>query len=229
MPLRSVPGTASVAESDASGRLFAPAAARNSQPLCDAVAAGLPQGAKRALEIASGTGQHVVALAQALPEITWQPSDVDPARLDSIRAYVDTYQRETGAQNITPPLQIDAVRAGWGADRAPQDLVLIVNLVHLISTAEVHTLIKEAAQSLSETGSLMIYGPFRRNGQLTSAGDQQFDASLRAHDAEIGYKDVNDIRSLCEQVGLAPLTVVEMPANNLLLRAKRARGTAPTA
>ncbi len=222
MPLRSVPGTASVAQSDAKGRLYAPAAARNSQPLCDAVAAALPPKATRALEIASGTGQHVVALAAALPDIRWQPSDVDPARLSSIRAYVERYQTETAAKNITPPVAIDAVHAGWGAVHTGQDLVLVVNLLHLISTAEVETLIHEAAHCLAPSGRLMIYGPFRRNGALTSAGDQQFDASLRAHDPDIGYKDVADIDALCRGGGLTLCEVVEMPANNLLLLAERA-------
>jgi hypothetical protein len=40
------------------------------------------------LEIASGTGQHIVHFAQRMPHLTLQPSDPDPDLRASIRAWI---------------------------------------------------------------------------------------------------------------------------------------------
>ncbi len=220
MPLRSVPGSASVADTDATGRMFAPSAARNQEALLTQILRLAPQDG-RALELASGTGQHMLAFAAALPHLSWQPSDVDPARLSSIRAYADI----NGTDNILPPKQIDATSAGWAQALPAQDLILLVNLLHLVSDQEAETLIREAASALAPGGRILLYGPFRRHGRLTSQGDQQFDASLRSHDCEIGYKDDLAIRALFEQLGLAVMEPIEMPANNLLLVGENIRPT----
>ena len=103
MPFRSVPGQASVAEEGEGGKLFAPSAARNLAPLVQTVREVAPQRG-RALEIASGTGQHVVALARALPGLSWQPSDIDPARRSSIDAHV----AEAGLSNVEIAARLDA-------------------------------------------------------------------------------------------------------------------------
>ncbi|MQQ09033.1 DUF938 domain-containing protein [Epibacterium sp. SM1979] len=215
MPLRSVPGSASIAETDAVGRLFAPSAARNQEALLAQLVRLAPQSG-RALELASGTGQHIIAFAAALPGLQWQPSDVDPSRIASIDAYIDA----DGTDNILPAAQIDATTAGWAAELDPQDMIVLVNLLHLISDQEAETLIREASSCLAPGGRMVIYGPFRRQGRLTSDGDQRFDAGLRAHDPEIGYKDDRAIWALFERLGLSVMEPIEMPANNLLLVAE---------
>lgn len=150
MPRRlNLPDSASVAVPDAEGRLFAPSAARNLEAICDLVARHAPaQGG--ALELASGTGQHVVALAQRLPGLRWQPSDIDPAR----RASVDAYAATAGLDNLHPALTLDATAPGWGAQVAGQDLVVLVNLLHLVSTPEAQVLISETASALAPGGGL---------------------------------------------------------------------------
>lgn len=207
---RSLPPSASVAHADAGAKLFAPSAARNVDALVDLLLEHAPaQG--HALEIASGTGQHISAFAAALPNVQWQPSEVDPAR----RASIDCHIADAGLTNVSAACPLDATTLGWGKEHHPKDLILLVNLLHLISETGVRTLISEAATSLSKTGTLILYGPFKRAGKLTSDGDIGFDAELRGADPAIGYKDDIDILHWLSDVGLTQLTTVDMPANNL--------------
>jgi len=211
-----LPDSASAARPGADGKLCAPSAERNCDPICDLVALYGP-GEGRALELASGTGQHAVALARRLPALTWQPSDVAQERLASIRAWVT----EAGLPNLRDPVEIDATSPGWGADHGGQDLVLLVNLLHLISDAEAETLIREAARALVPGGRFIVYGPFLRAGELTSEGDARFHESLKAQDPEIGYKDDFDVIDWMMAAGLELAHAIEMPANNLSLIAHR--------
>ncbi|MCF6432457.1 DUF938 domain-containing protein [Leisingera sp. MMG026] len=217
MPVRSVPGSASVAAPE-DGKLFAPAAARNSDVLCDLLAeVAPPQG--RALELASGTGQHIAAYAARLPGLMWQPSEAEAVRLASIQAYAEG----ASLANIAPPVPLDATAPGWGADHPGQNLIVLVNLLHLISEDEAETLIAEAAAALAPGGRFVIYGPFLRGGELTSEGDKAFHASLTAHDPQIGYKDDFDTIDWLHGNGLELLQAVEMPAINLALIAEKPR------
>lgn len=101
---------------------------------------------------------------------------------------------------------------------------MLSNLMHLISTPDARCLLREAANTLTPEGRLVIYGPFLRAGELTSPGDAQFHSSLKAHDPEIGYKDDFDLLDWAHEVWLSPVEVIEMPANNLAL--VFAKGTA---
>ena len=212
MQVRVPPSNASNATPDEDGKLFAPSAARNAKVLCDLVAANAPASGQ-ALEIASGTGQHIVAFAAALPAIHWQPSEVDPLRLRSIQAYV----HESGLSNISEPITLNATQPSWADTVDPSDLILVTNLLHLIGEDEVTTLLENAAHALDPTGRLILYGPFKRNDKLISDGDAKFDADIRASDPDIGYKDDGWIKSVSNQMGLTLAGTHEMPANNLVL------------
>lgn len=216
MPKRPVPPTASIADPGEGHKLIAPSAARNSGPLCDLLREVAPKSG-RALEIASGTGQHIVAFADCLPDLHWQPTDVDPDRHASINAYI----ADSGLTNVSPARILDIGVNGWANDYVGTDLIIVVNLLHLISTPEAQTLIDEAASALAPGGTLLIYGPFMRAGELTSEGDQIFDASLKERDPEIGYKDDFDTMDMLQAAGLEMALVVEMPANNLSLVARK--------
>jgi SAM-dependent methyltransferase len=167
----------------------------------------------RALEIASGTGEHVVRFAAAMPGLEWQPTDPDPARRASIAAWAS----EAGLANIRAPRDLNAARPGWAEAEVPADLVVLVNLLHLISDAEARTVLAEIAAVLSPGGLFALYGPFLRDGEATSEGDAAFHASLRAQDPAIGYKDVIDTCAQLVAAGLSHVETVAMPANNLLL------------
>ncbi|PWK59352.1 DUF938 domain-containing protein [Roseicyclus mahoneyensis] len=201
-------------------RLSAPSALRNR----DLIAAELvrlapPRG--RALEIASGTGEHVVVFAAAMPGLDWQPTDPDAARRASIAAWA----QDAGLPNILPPRPLDAARPGWSDEHGPADLIVLVNLLHLISTPEAATVLTEAAAALAPAGIFALYGPFLRDGTATSEGDAAFDASLRAQDPAIGYKDVIWTCAQLVAAGLSHVETVAMPANNLLLIFERRAAT----
>ncbi len=213
MPRRlNLPDSASVATPAEDGKLFAPSADRNTSAIVELVQSLAPTSGK-ALELASGTGQHIVALATSLPDLMWQPSEVDPTRLSSIRAYVTS----ADLPNIGEVQTIDATSDGWGEQQQGQDLITLSNLLHLISMPETKTLIQEAAHALSTNGQLVIYGPFKRDDALTSEGDIRFDQSLRQQDPEIGYKSDQDVIKWGVDAGLSLTKSVDMPANNLAI------------
>jgi len=217
MPRRlSLPDTAAITEAAEGARLCAPSAERNCGPITDALREIAPD-TGTALELASGTGQHVVAFARAMPGLDWQPTEIDRAR----RASIEAYAAEAGLPNLRAVLPLDATAPGWGARHAGQDLIVLVNLLHLVSTPEARSLIHEAAQALAPGGRFALYGPFLRDGQTISEGDARFDASLRAQDPAIGYKDLVDVTRWLEAAGLTAPGPRAMPANNLLLIARR--------
>ena len=206
---RKTPQGASFVEADDGAKLFAPSAARNIAPIASELAQIAPHRGK-ALEIASGTGQHIIAHAKAHPDILWQPTEIDKDRIASIDAYVT----QAALSNLAPAIELDATASGWGAT-ARYDLMLLSNLLHLISAQEAQTILSEAAQALSPNGRFMIYGPFIRGGVLTSEGDANFHASLRTQDPEIGYKDDGWLEATAQDAGLTLYRKTEMPANNL--------------
>ena len=211
-----LPDTASVAHPSDDGRMFAPSAARNAADIATLVADHAPA-TGRALEIASGTGEHAAVFARAMPGLDWQPTDIDAAR----RASVNAHAAVAGLPNLRPAIPLDATAAGWGATHAGQDLIVLVNLLHLISVFEAKTLIAEVAQALAPGGRFVLYGPFLRDGQTTSDGDTAFHASLRAQDPEIGYKDDWDVIDWIHANWLDLVQLVEMPATNLAFVARR--------
>jgi len=213
---RTLPPTASVAHAGEGAKLHAPSAERNAAAITDALCEIAPE-TGRALEIASGTGQHVVGFATALPDLIWQPTEIDAAR----RASIDAYVAEANLPNLRPAMALDATEAGWGRAQAGQGLIVLINLLHLISTPEAHRIVTEAAQALAPGGRFALYGPFLRDGQATSEGDARFHASLRAQDPAIGYKDLSEVQGWLRAAGLCLHPLRQMPANNLFLLAER--------
>ncbi|MEX0280638.1 MAG: DUF938 domain-containing protein [Arenibacterium sp.] len=195
--------------------MVAPAAERNADVIAGLISDIAPDSG-RALELASGTGQHIVHLAAQNPGIIWQPSEVDPTRLASIAAYID----ESEASNLLPPIELDATEPGWSAACGKYDMILLVNLLHLISAKEAKNLITESRLALSDGGILVLYGPFMRNGVLTSDGDHRFHTSLVTEDPEIGYKNDIDVLDWLTDAGFATPDVFDLPANNLAFCAK---------
>ena len=207
---KKLPDTASIANSQDNGRLFASSAARNSAAIVELVERVAPKSGK-ALEIASGTGQHIVELAVSLPNLSWSPSEVDRDRLKSISIWIE----DNNLPNIRAPFYLDATEIGWAESTDQSDFILLINLLHLISWREAETLIDEISKALNPMGVALIYGPFMREGQLTSEGDQNFHKSLIQTDPDLGYKNNLDMMTLFAQSGLSHLETVEMPANNL--------------
>ena len=207
---KNLPETASVANYESDGRLNAPSAVRNAEHIVELVRKTASKSGN-ALEIASGTGQHVVKLASALPHLNWQPSDVDEVRIKSIRCWSD----DQHLTNLKPPCLLDATAEGWSAEHHGQDFILLVNLLHLISTKETRILVEEMSKALTSNGLSIIYGPFMRSGKLTSNSDMEFHHSLINTDPDLGYKNDVDMLNLFGEAGLVHLSTEKMPANNL--------------
>ncbi|MGD1888466.1 MAG: DUF938 domain-containing protein [Cohaesibacteraceae bacterium] len=190
-------------------RLFAPAAARNIGPIIDALVPHLPEKGM-VLEVASGTGEHVIALAEATPHLSWQPTDVDPERLKSIAAWIT----HAGTSNIEAPIAFDAVKTPWPGE--PANAVFLANLLHLISDADAQALLANLANALQSEGILALYGPFKRGEDYASEGDQRFDAAIRAERPSAGYKSIDWVENQCMENKLSRIAQVAMPANNLM-------------
>lgn len=213
--MTNLPPSASVTTPVDGAKLSAPSALRNLPAILELLQTHAPERG-RALEIASGTGQHVTALARALPAIEWYPTELAAERIASI----DAYGAEAQLANLHPAAMLDASNAGWAAKLVAYDLVYLGNLLHLISGEAAHTVLTEAAHALAPGGTAIFYGPFRRNGTLTSDGDAKFDAQLRGADPAIGYKDdawVEEVLTGCD----LRVTVAPMPANNLAFVAQK--------
>lgn len=207
---------------------FAPAAHRNREPICEALERLLPrpageQGAEergRLLEIASGTGQHVVFFAERLPGWDFQPSDVDAAALESVEAY----RAESGLPNVRPAVALDVTEPGWELGLAAVDAVLCSNLVHIAPWAAAEGLLAGAGGLLAAGGRLLLYGPFRFHGVFTAPSNEAFDRSLRERDGGWGVRDVDDLDRVAAAAGLRRAQTVALPANNHLLVYERAPG-----
>ncbi len=168
----------------------------------------------RVLEIASGSGLHAAMIAEALPGLEWQTSDVDPGCFRSIVAWA-----AQSAGMVRPPMALDVTRVGWAEGLGPFDALFSVNLLHLIPEAGAAAYLGGLPEVLAPGGVALLYGPFLRDGQATSAGDAAFDASLRAQDPAIGYKDLAWVEVRLAEAGLA-VARRAMPANNLMLVAR---------
>lgn len=199
----------------ADGKWFLAAAERNKGPILDVLARVLPRRGV-VLEIASGTGQHVIHFAKALPELTWQPSDPDAELRESIALRVRAEQ----LTNVNPPIDLDASRLPWPLQTAV-DAVICINMIHVAPWSATPTLFEGAKALLSTQRVLLLYGAYRRFGGHTSKSDAQFDSDLRAHNPEWGLRDLEAVSEVGTRAGFALAEIVEMPANNLSLVFKR--------
>lgn len=196
-------------------RRHAPATLRNRDPILEVLRRTLPRRG-RVLEIAAGSGEHAVFFAAALTGLEWQPTDPDPANLESIQAWM----RDTGVGNVAEPLALDVTRQPWPV--GPADAVLCINMIHIAPWSATVGLMEGAAALLPPGAPLILYGPFRRGGRHTAASNEAFDASLRARDPAWGVRDLEAVAREAEGRGLALEEEVEMPANNLILLFRKA-------
>ena len=193
---------------------FAPATLRNRDTITHVLGAVLPASGT-ILEIASGTGEHLVHFAREFPHLNWQPSDYDDAGLASIAAW----SAEAALPNILAPVRIDAARAHWPVAQA--DAILCINMVHISPWAATLGLMAGAGRLLSRGGLLYLYGPFRQAGIPLAEGNASFDASLRDRNPEWGLRSVEDVAAVAVGAGLALEAVHDMPANNVSLVFRR--------
>ena len=190
------------------GRWFTGTVERNKEPILGLLKRVLPRSGL-VLEIGSGTGQHVVHYAKALPELTWQPSDPDVEFRESTRAWM----KWENFGNVRAPIDLEVCRLPWPVTRA--DAVLCVNMIHVAPWAATLALFSGARSVLDHGGPLVLYGPYRRFGRHTAASNELFDARLRATDPAWGVRDLEKVAEVGGEAGFRLMDVVEMPANNL--------------
>ena len=184
---------------------FSPACARNQDAILDVLRT---QFADRAhvLEIGSGTGQHAVHFARALPQLIWQTSDV-PENLAGIRQWLDEAQRP----NTPPPIVFDINGAPPDGD---YDALFSANTLHIMGWPEVQRLFESLPSLMRANALLTIYGPLNYGGAFTSPSNAAFDASLRAADPRRGIRDFEAVDALARAAGLALVEDRALPANN---------------
>ncbi len=189
-------------------RCFAPAAERNKGPILEVLRRVLPPSGLM-LEIASGSGQHALHFAAAMPALVWQTSDPDAAMRASLEAVCDG----DAPGNLRPPVDIDVTSPRWGLDRA--DAVVCINMIHIAPWRATRSLVTGAARLLPPGGPLVLYGPFRIGGAHTSPSNAAFDADLRRRDPSWGVRELEEVERLATRAGFRLEETVDMPANNL--------------
>ncbi len=190
----------------------APAALRNRAAISAKLAEELPDSGL-VLEIASGSGEHAIYLAQHFPAIEWQPSDPDGEALASIIAYRAEYQ----GLNLRMPMVINACApANWELKDA--DAIVCINMIHVSPWEAAAGLFQGAAQILGGKGlPLILYGPYFEHGVQTTPSNTAFDEGLRARDPLWGIRELSDIDALAKENGFVRTARHVMPANNLML------------
>jgi hypothetical protein len=199
---------------DTGRRRSAPAVLRNREPIVEVLGEWLPEKGL-VLELASGTGEHAVFFAERFPTLEWQPSDVHPDALASIKAW----RAHAGLPNVREPVVIDAGAAGWPIDRA--DAVLSINMVHISPWRSALGLLDGAARLLAPGRPLILYGPWLTDDIPSAPSNLAFDQDLKARDPEWGLRRVEDFAAAASERGLNLDQTRAMPANNLMLLLRR--------
>jgi SAM-dependent methyltransferase len=202
-------------ETLAGGLLESPAAERNKGPILEAIRDRLPA-VGVVLEIASGTGQHIVHFARELPGLTWQPTDAD----EQLRAVAAERIRAASLTNVRPPLRLDVLSPDWPSVDA--DAIVCINMIHIAPWSATNGLLAGAGRLLRSGAPLFLYGPYKRGGRHTAQSNEAFDESLRARNPEWGVRDLDDVERRAAEHGFALVEVTTMPANNLTVTFQRA-------
>ena len=190
-------------------RRHAPATGRNRDAIAAVLRDELPVSGI-VLEVASGTGEHVVHFAGLFPGLSWQPSDPDPSSLDSIAAW----RVEADYANIRPPVLLDAGATPWPSERA--DAILCINMVHISPWDATLGLLANSAKLLPVGGPLILYGPYFRDAVDAAPSNLAFDIDLRDRNPEWGLRHLEEVDHAAIAEGLEPTRLVEMPANNII-------------
>ena len=193
------------------GRLFSPSTARNREPILAVLKRVLTPNA-RVLEIASGSGEHAVFFARAMPGLNWQPSEMSA----DARASIADWIAHEGLANVAPPLGIDVQMKDWVVE-GPFDAVVAINMIHYSPWVSTRALFEGAARLLARGGIVLLYGPYKRDGQHTAPSNEAFEAWLKARDPSFGVRDVGEVEREAGRFGFTLREAIEMPANNLSL------------
>lgn len=184
----------------------APATHRNRQPLLEELERYLIE-SSIVLEIGSGTGQHAVHFARHLPHVTWIPTELS-ANLSGVEAWC----QQSGLANLMEPLALDVCQP-WPKGLTV-DHIFTANTTHIMPSEAVERLFQGAGRQLPAKGYLFLYGPFKYDGQFTSASNAAFDLQLKQHAAHQGIRDIEQLIAWAGDAGLSLVADHAMPTNN---------------
>ena len=189
--------------------LVALAAERNKDPILEILKTLLPR-TGTVLEIASGSGQHVVHFARALTHLQWVPSDPSAEARRSIAAWLASVR----LPNVQPPLELDVLDRPWPVS-GPVDAIVCINLIHISPWPVTGALFAGASEKLTDAGIVYLYGPYTQQGRHTAPSNEAFDRSLRAQNSAWGVRNLEDVIQTAATASFQHIATVEMPANNL--------------
>jgi SAM-dependent methyltransferase len=195
---------------------YSPSCDRNREPILAVLREYFAE-RRDVLEIGSGTGQHAVHFAAAMPWLRWQCSDVAD-NLPGIRLWLD----EAALSNTPAPIELDVARGPWPTQIF--DAAFTANSLHIMGWAEVEALFAGLDAVLAPDATLAVYGPFNYGGDYTSDSNREFDGWLKARDPRSGIRDFEAVDALVRAIGLQLVADVEMPANNRCLVWRRGAG-----
>ena len=185
---------------------FSEYAERNGAPILS-VLQGEFANCTRVLEIGSGTGQHAVRFAKAMPFLQWQTSDRDE-NLSGINAWV----KDSGLPNLLPPLSIDVLIADVPAESC--DAVYSANTAHIMSIEAVQKMFALVGKGLSDGGVFCLYGPFRQGGEFNTPSNAAFHQTLRSQKPEMGIRHLESLDGYARDHDMTRVRLYAMPANN---------------
>jgi hypothetical protein len=202
------------AEAGDTAKRHAPSTLRNRDVIADVLADWLPP-AGTILEVASGSGEHIIHFASLFPALHWQPSDPDAAALVSIAAW----SAESGLANINAPVELDAAASDWPIAKATA--IICTNMIHISPWEATLGLLAGAARLLPSGGPLILYGPYIEPDVVTSDSNMAFDQSLRARNPAWGLRETPRVIAAAVDAGLTFVERRAMPSNNLMLLFRR--------
>lgn len=190
---------------------FSAACERNKDPILAVISSYL-SGADSVLEIGSGTGQHAVHFAQAFPKLVWQTSD-QSHYLEGIRTKLD----DANVGNVVYPIELNVNQSCWVEDGKCFDVIYSTNTLHIMTERDVLAFFQGLPQVTNVNSYLIVYGPFKYDGQFTSESNAQFDRSLRSRECGSSIKEFDEVNKLAQQQSFQLLEDQAMPANNQCL------------
>ncbi|MFP7723343.1 DUF938 domain-containing protein [Lysobacter sp. A3-1-A15] len=177
---------------------------------------------RHVLEVGSGTGQHAVHFAAAMPGLHWHCSD-RVEHLPGIRAWLT----HAGLPNTSPATELDVATGPWprpsAAPGARFDAAFSANTLHIMGWPEVVAMFAGLDHALADDAVLAVYGPFNRGGAYSSESNRRFDDWLKARDPRSAIRDFEAVDALARGIGLALLEDAAMPANNRCIVWRRTR------
>ena len=195
---------------------FSQASENNKQVILDVLKRHLSAG-DSVLEIGGGTGQHAAFFAEQFPGLKWQSSDM-VANVDDLNLRLSAAR----LANLPPAVALDVNLSPWGCPAC--NVIFSANSLHIMSADSVENFFAGVGRTLQDNGLLLVYGPFKYEGQFTTESNARFDLWLKGRDSRSGIRDYEWIMELAGAVGLELLEDKSMPANNQMLVWKKKIG-----